>query len=84
MRPLAGAGSSRIAVSAARFLRCQCQHTASPARDVWQAPGKRESHSHCLSHAGSKCGLAEPIGTLSGKRVLEIIEAMKLVIEPRG
>lgn len=31
-----------------------------------------------------KSELTERIGTLSGKRVLEIIEGMKLVIEPRG
>jgi len=31
-----------------------------------------------------KSELSERIGTLSGKRVLEIIEGMKLVIEPRG
>lgn len=31
-----------------------------------------------------KSELTERIGTLSGKRVLEIIEGMKLAIEPRG
>ena len=31
-----------------------------------------------------KSELTERIGTLSGKRALEIIEGMKLVIEPRG
>ena len=31
-----------------------------------------------------KSELTERIGALSGKRVLEIIEGMKLVIEPRG
>lgn len=31
-----------------------------------------------------KSELTERIGTLAGKRVLEIIEGMKLVIEPRG
>jgi mRNA interferase MazF len=31
-----------------------------------------------------KSELTERIGTLSGKRVLEIIAGMKLVIEPRG
>ena len=31
-----------------------------------------------------KAELTERIGTVSGKRVLEIIDGMKLVIEPRG
>ena len=31
-----------------------------------------------------KSELAERIGTLSGKRMLEIVEGMKLLIEPRG